>query len=83
MIVHSSGSLLSLISSVPFKLGVSAIPGNKEKAASVPGGGHIYLTTGADRAEKATALKFVKFISTPEREMEFSKATGYIILRLY
>ncbi|MDC7223378.1 MAG: ABC transporter substrate-binding protein [Spirochaetales bacterium] len=81
MIVHSSGSLTKLLDSVDFELGVMAVPGKQGTPASVPGGGNIYITAGLDEAEKKASLEFIKFITSPEREGEFSRATGYIVPR--
>lgn len=82
MIIHSSGSLSGILKNARFQVGVMAVPGKSAgKAASVPGGGNIYLTPGHSDAEKKAAIKFAAFLLDPERVSAFSRATGYIPYR--
>ncbi len=82
MIIHSSGSLSSILKNASFKVGVMAVPGKKPGTlASVPGGGNIYLTAGHSDAEKAAALSFALFLLDPARVASFAQATGYIPYR--
>jgi len=82
MIVHSSGSLSTILKNANFKVGVMALPGKKSGSlASVPGGGNIYLTPGHTAAENQAALSFVEFLLDPARVAQFSQATGYIPYR--
>ena len=81
MIVHSSGSLTNLLKSSSFTVGVMGIPGTVKDYASVPGGGNIYITAGLSDAERQAAFDFAVFLTDPERESEFSQATGYIVPR--
>lgn len=82
MIVHSSGSLSTILKNASFKVGVMAVPGKKSGSlASVPGGGNIYLTPGHSAARNEAALAFAAYILDPARVAEFSKATGYIPYR--
>ena len=82
MIVHSSGSLTGLLDQADFEVGVMPIPGKEEGTyASVPGGGNLYIMDGVSDAEKAAAMKFVYFLTEPERVADFSTQTGYIASR--
>ncbi len=82
MIVHSSGSLSTILANASFKVGVMAVPGKTEGSyASVPGGGNIYLTPGHSPAENDAALKFARYLLEPSRVAGFSKSTGYIPYR--
>ena len=79
MIVHSSGSLSKILSQADFKVGVSAVPGPKAgSAASVPGGGNIYMIAGMSDAEKQAAFDFAVFLTGASRAAEFSIKSGYI-----
>ncbi len=82
MIVHSTGSLRSLLDQVDFELGVMAVPG-KEKGsfATVPGGGNLYIFKNVPAEQQAAAWKFVEFLSRPENAADFSINTGYIASR--
>jgi sn-glycerol 3-phosphate transport system substrate-binding protein len=82
MIMHSTGSLASILRQSKFDVGVMAVPGKKKGTyASVPGGGNLYLLKDASSAEKTAAVQFVEFISRPELEADFSIQTGYIAPR--
>jgi len=81
-LVHTSGSLANILAGAKFKVGVSAVPGKTNaQAASVTGGGNLYLTKGHSKAEYEAAWEFVKFITEPERVVEFSMKTGYVPYR--
>ncbi len=82
MIVHSTGSLTTIISQSDFEVGVMPLPGKKAGTyASVPGGGNFYIMDGASEAEKAAAVKFAYFITQPELAANFSMNTGYIAVQ--
>lgn len=81
MIMHSSGSMTNLLGSSDFEVGVMGMPGTVKPYASVPGGGNLYITAGLSDAEEQAAFDFAVFLTDPEREAEFSKATGYIVPR--
>jgi sn-glycerol 3-phosphate transport system substrate-binding protein len=82
MIVHSTGSLATIIAQSGFDVGVMPLPGKKTGTyASVPGGGNFYIMDGASEAEKAAAVKFAHFITQPELAADFSINTGYIAVQ--
>ncbi len=79
MIVHSSGSLATILKQSNFDVGVMAVPGKKAGTyASVPGGGNIYIMKGASAAQKEAAFKFVLFLTQPDLVADFSIKTGYV-----
>ncbi len=82
MIVHSSGSLSSILAQADFNVGVMGVPGETEGTSfSVPGGGNIYMTAGLSEAEEKAAFDFAVFMTDAARAAEFSIATGYIATR--
>lgn len=81
MIVHSSGSLSSILEQAPFEVGVMGIPGESGGSYSVPGGGNIYMVSGITDAEKQAAFDFAVFLTDPARAADFSINTGYIATR--
>ena len=82
MIVHSSGSLSSILAQAPFEVGVMGIPGKEPGTSySVPGGGNIYLVSGLTDAERQAAFDFAVFLTDPGRAADFSIQTGYIATR--
>lgn len=79
MIVHSSGSLSKILSQADFEVGVSAVPGPEAgSAASVPGGGNLYMIAGLSDAEKQAAFDFALFLTKASNAAEFSIKSGYI-----
>ena len=82
MIVHSSGSLSSVLSQAPFEVGVMGIPGKRRGTSySVPGGGNLYLVSGLTDAERQAAFDLAVFLTDPARAADFSIQTGYIATR--
>jgi len=82
MIVHSSGSLTSILDQADFEVGVMPIPGQQEgDYASVPGGGNLYILDGVDEAQQDAAWLFIQFLTEPERVADFSIQTGYVASR--
>lgn len=82
MIMHSSGSLASILKQANFDVGVMALPGKKPGTyASVPGGGNLYILKGAPQDQKNAAFKFIEFLTQPENVADFSIKTGYIATR--
>ena len=78
MIVHSSGSLNTLLEQADFEVGVMALPGKEAGTyASVPGGGNLYLFDNIDKAKQDAAWKFIRFLSEPECAADFSIQSGY------
>ena len=82
MIVHSSGSLSSLLAQADFEVGVMGIPGRTPGTQfSVPGGGNLYITAGLDERVQQIAFDFAVFLTRPENAAAFSIQTGYIATR--
>jgi sn-glycerol 3-phosphate transport system substrate-binding protein len=56
------------------------LPG-KEGPRSVVGGGNMYFFKNAKPAERQAALRFAKWVTTPERCADWCIATGYLAVR--
>jgi len=63
-----------------FPFGIAGLPG-KTAPRTVVGGGNLYFFKHANPDERAAALKFARFISTPERAADWCMRTGYIATR--
>lgn len=82
MIVHSSGSLSSVLAQADFEVGVMGVPGVVPGTQySVPGGGNLYITAGLDERTRRVAFDFATFLTRPENTAAFSIQTGYIATR--
>lgn len=82
MIVHSTGSLPSILGKAGFEVGVGAIPGKDGGAATVTGGGNLYMVAGTDEATAQAAWDFVEWVTGPEKATDWSIKTGYIATRI-
>jgi sn-glycerol 3-phosphate transport system substrate-binding protein len=77
MIVHSSGSLRTILNSADFTVGVSGLPGKDGGSYSVTGGGNMDLVADIDDATAQAAWDFVQWLTAPEQSVDWSIQTGY------
>lgn len=77
MIVHSSGSLRTILDNAKFDFGVGGIPGKDGGSFTVTGGGNLYMSAGIDDATAQAAWKFVEWLTAPEQTVDWSINTGY------
>jgi sn-glycerol 3-phosphate transport system substrate-binding protein len=80
MMWHTTGNLTAVKDSAKFPFGVAMLPASKQRG-SPTGGGNFYLFKKTTPEERQAALKFVKFMTTPERAADWSIATGYVATR--
>lgn len=80
IIYHSTGSLTSILSGAKFQVGTAFCPAGKQYGTPT-GGGNLYLFKGSPADHQALAWKFIQWLSTPEREVEWTNATGYVAPR--
>ena len=81
MILHSTGSLPSILSKAEFEVGVMAVPSKDGGYATVSGGGNLYLVAGTDEATAEAAWNFVAWLTSPEMAVDWSINSGYITTR--
>ncbi len=80
IIYTTTGNLTNIRSQAKFPFGVMQLPG-KEGPRSVVGGGNMYFFKHAKPAERQAALRFAKWVTTPERCADWCIATGYLAVR--
>lgn len=80
IIYTTTGNLTNIRSNAKFPFGVMQLPG-KAGPRSVVGGGNIYFFKNAKPAERQAALRFAKWVTTPERCADWCIATGYLAVR--
>jgi sn-glycerol 3-phosphate transport system substrate-binding protein len=73
----TTGNLAHIRASARFEFGVAMLPA-KARRGSVPGGGNLYVFKDTTPAERAAALAFLRFLTSPERAAQWSIDTGYI-----
>jgi sn-glycerol 3-phosphate transport system substrate-binding protein len=77
MIWSSTAFLKYLEAHAPFKVLAAPLPAQKKRA--VPTGGTFWVVLrSAPSAEKAAAVRFLRFMHEPEQVIEWSTRTGYI-----
>jgi sn-glycerol 3-phosphate transport system substrate-binding protein len=77
MIWSTTGNLTNIRQRAGFPFGVAGLPG-KNEPRTVVGGGNLYIFEHASPAERAAALRFIRWLTTPERAADWCIATGYI-----
>jgi len=80
MIWTTSGNLGNIKSSAKFDFGAAMLPGNKRRG-SPTGGGNLYVFKRTLPAQRAAALRFVKWLVLPERTAQWGIDSGYIAVR--
>ncbi|MBV9172983.1 MAG: ABC transporter substrate-binding protein [Chloroflexi bacterium] len=80
MIYHSTGSLTSVLKSAQFNVGVAILPKNQQYGTPT-GGGNLYIMKGIPADHQAAAWKLIQWLSTPEREAQWSIDSGYVAPR--
>lgn len=80
MMFHTTGNLTNVKDNAEFDFGVSFLPANNQYG-SPTGGGNIYMFKDVPEENKEAAVKFMKFLTEPERVAQWSIDTGYIATR--
>ena len=80
IVQSTTGNLTNIRANAKFPFGVAGLPG-KEGVRTVVGGGNLYFFKHASEAERTAALRFARFLSTPERAADWCIRTGYIATR--
>ncbi len=73
----TTGNLTNVRNNAKFDFGVAMLPAGKQPG-SPTGGGNFYVFAKATPAERAAALKFVRWMTSPKRAADWSIATGYV-----
>jgi sn-glycerol 3-phosphate transport system substrate-binding protein len=77
IIWHTTGNLTAVREGAKFDFGVSMLPASKRRG-SPTGGGNFYIFKKASTEERQAALKFIKFMTSPDLSARWSMATGYV-----
>ena len=77
MMWTTTGNLTNVRNNAKFPFGVAMLPANKRRG-SPTGGGNFYLSKKANPAQQEAAVKFVRWMSQPERAAKWSVDTGYV-----
>lgn len=77
MMFHTTGNLTKVKNDANFDFGVAFLPANKQ-FGSPTGGGNLYVFKDIPEENKEAAIKFIEFLTTPERVAQWSIDTGYV-----
>jgi sn-glycerol 3-phosphate transport system substrate-binding protein len=77
IIQHTTGNLANVRDKATFPFGVAGLAG-QNAPHTVVGGGNLYFFKHATPEEQQAALRFARWVSTPERAAAWSIGTGYI-----
>lgn len=80
MMYHTTGNLTEVKEKADFDFGVSYLPANNQYG-SPTGGGNIYMFKDIGEAEREASIKFMEFLTEPERVAQWSIDTGYVATR--
>ncbi|AKK10574.1 ABC transporter substrate-binding protein [Corynebacterium uterequi] len=73
----TTGQLSNIRKNANFDFGVSILQQN-EQFGTPTGGGNYYVLADASDKQKEAAVKFAKFLTDPQRQAEWTVASGYV-----
>jgi sn-glycerol 3-phosphate transport system substrate-binding protein len=77
MMYTTTGNLTNVRNNAKFDFGVAMLPAAKRRG-SPTGGGNFYVFKKSTKEQQQAALKFIKFVTTPERAAQWGIDTGYV-----
>ncbi|RTE08214.1 ABC transporter substrate-binding protein [Paenibacillus whitsoniae] len=77
MMFHTTGNLTKVKTDAKFNFGVAFLPANK-KYGSPTGGGNLYVFKNIPEDHKQASVKFIQFLTQPDRVAQWSIDTGYV-----
>jgi len=83
MLAHTTGSLTRILGEATFTVGTAFLPfgpaGEDGTGYGAPtGGGNLYIFANSTPEEQAAAWEWVRFLSSPEIQADWTSRTGYI-----
>ena len=80
MIWTTTGNLTNVKANAKFDFGVAMLPASKQRG-SPTGGGNFYIFAKSTPTQRDAALKFIKWVTTPQRAAQWGIDTGYVAVR--
>jgi sn-glycerol 3-phosphate transport system substrate-binding protein len=80
MIWTTTGNLSNIRANARFPFGVAMLPAGTQRG-SPTGGGNFYLFKSATQSEREAALRFLRWITSPDRAAQWGIDTGYVATR--
>ena len=80
MMWTTTGNLTNVRSNAKFDFGVAMLPAGKRRGTPT-GGGNFYLFKKSAPQQREAALRFVRWVTSPERAAQWGIDTGYVAVR--
>jgi sn-glycerol 3-phosphate transport system substrate-binding protein len=80
MIWTTTGNLTNIKTNARFDFGVAMLPASKQRG-SPTGGGNFYIFAKSTPAQREAAMKFIKWVTSPQRAAQWGIDTGYVAVR--
>jgi sn-glycerol 3-phosphate transport system substrate-binding protein len=80
MMWTTTGNLTNVKANAKFDFGVAMLPAGKRRGTPT-GGGNFYLFKKSTPQQRDAALRFVRWITSPERAAQWGIDTGYVAVR--
>jgi sn-glycerol 3-phosphate transport system substrate-binding protein len=80
MMWTTTGNLTNVRNNAKFEFGVAMLPAGKHRG-SPTGGGNFYVFKKAPAAQQQAAVKFARWMTSPERAAQWGIDTGYVAVR--
>ena len=77
MIWTTTGNLSNIRANATFPFGVAMLPADKRRG-SPTGGGNFHMFRSATPPQQAACLRFLQWLTSPERAAQWSIDTGYV-----
>ncbi|MFZ5488740.1 MAG: ABC transporter substrate-binding protein [Thiomonas sp.] len=77
MMWTTTGNLTNVKSNAKFDFGVAMLPAHKRRGAPT-GGGNLYVFNNTTDAERAAAMRFIRWLTSPEMAADWGIQTGYV-----
>jgi sn-glycerol 3-phosphate transport system substrate-binding protein len=80
MMWTTTGNLTNVRTNAKFDFGVAMLPASKRRG-SPTGGGNFYVFKKSTKEQQQAAVKFARWMTTPERAAQWGIDTGYVAVR--
>jgi len=80
MMWTTTGNLTNVKANAKFDFGVAMLPAGKRRGTPT-GGGNFYLFKKSTPAQRDAAMRFAKWMTSPERAAQWGIDTGYVAVR--
>ena len=80
MIWTTTGNLSNIRTNAKFPFGVAMLPAGQRRG-SPTGGGNFFMFKSANQAQRNAGLRFLRWVSSPERAAQWGIDTGYVATR--